>query len=135
MQVANFLQDKFPELEGSIQGENYPSPPVVEFLSHLTSLAQLIGLMWMVLGKENLFRMVGMRRPPAWASTVHENGIQIGIFLFLLLPQILGRFTTTGAFEIFLDGDSVFSKLAEGRFPNADELVAAMKAAGLESKE
>ena len=129
--MAEFLQKKFPELVGKIEGENYPSPPLAEFLSHIVSITQMVALAWMVLGPNNLFRMVGIQHPPAWTASVQQNAIQIGIFLFLLLPQFVARWTVTGAFEIFLDGETVFSKLAEGRFPNAEELVNAMEAAGL----
>ncbi|KAL7557017.1 hypothetical protein ACA910_011085 [Epithemia clementina (nom. ined.)] len=130
--VANFLQEKFPELRGKIEGANYPAPPIVEFLSHVVSIAQLIGLAWMLLGSSTFFRMVGLQRPPAWAATVQQNAIQIGIFLFLLLPQFLAKWTATGAFEVYLDGETVFSKLSEGRFPKPEELIKAIASAGLE---
>jgi selT/selW/selH-like putative selenoprotein len=46
------------------------------------------------------------------------------IFLFLILPQVIGQWKTTGAFEIYLDGDQVIhSKLATGDFPKVREIV------------
>jgi hypothetical protein len=63
--------------------------------------------------------MVGFRNQmPNFYFSVQKYGVQIGIFLFLLLPQILGKWRITGAFEIYLDGDQVIhSKLDTGEFP------------------
>jgi len=132
--VAEFLEHNFPELQGKIEGGNYPPPPIFEFVANIVTICQLIGLAWMVMGPEALFRMVGMQQPPSWANTLNENAIQLGILLFLLLPQMVGRYTQTGAFELYLDGETVFSKLAEGRFPNGDELLGLFRDAGLKFK-
>lgn len=62
-----------------------------------------------------------------------EYGTQISIALFLLLPQLMNSFATSGAFEIVVDGDKVvWSKLQEGRFPNADELTNPLVQMGLQ---
>jgi selT/selW/selH-like putative selenoprotein len=119
VQVAEFLATTFPELRGKIEGGNYPVPPIIDLLTTLLSSVQLAGLVWMVMGGENLLRMVGFRNQmPNFYFSVQKYGVQIGIFLFLLLPQILGKWRITGAFEIYLDGDQVIhSKLDTGEFP------------------
>lgn len=134
VKVAEFLRDHFPELEGHIEGGNYPAPPFFVFLANVMSATQIIALAWIVLGAESLFRFVGMQSPPAWASSIEQNYIQFGILIFLILPQFVQRYTATGAFELYLNGDTVFSKLSEGRFPNGDELLRLFKEAGLQVK-
>jgi selT/selW/selH-like putative selenoprotein len=127
VQVADFLVNSFPELRGRIEGGNYPVPPIVDLLATLVSSMQLAGLVWMVMGGENVLRLVGFRNQmPNFYYTIQKYGIQLGIFLFLILPQILGKWRITGAFEIYLDGDQVIhSKLATGDFPKVREIVSA----------
>ena len=61
-----------------------------------------------------------------------EYGTQIAIALFLVIPQLIAQFATTGAFEIVVDGEKIiWSKLQEGRFPNADELTNPLVKLGL----
>jgi selT/selW/selH-like putative selenoprotein len=62
---------------------------------------------------------------------VQEYKVQIGIFLYLVLPQLLSRYMVTGAFEIYLDERQVWSRIAEGRFPTEEEIVRVLAAAGL----
>jgi selT/selW/selH-like putative selenoprotein len=125
VKVAEFLAHSFPELRGRISGGNYPAPPIVDLLATLVSFMQLSGLVWMVMGGEKVLRLVGFRNElPSFYYTVEKYGIQLGIFLFLILPQIIGKWKTTGAFEIYLDGDElIFSKLATGGFPKVRETV------------
>ena len=131
VQVARFLEENFPELRGKISGGNYPPPPFIELVSNLVSVIQMIALAWMVLGAQGLFKMLGIQQPPKWALQIEENGIQFSMLLFLILPQFVARFTTTGAFEIYLNDETVFSKLSKGRFPEAEELVSLMVEQGL----
>jgi selT/selW/selH-like putative selenoprotein len=125
VKVAEFLAHSFPELRGRIQGGNYPVPPIVDLLATLVSSMQLAGLVWLVMGGEKVLRLVGFRNElPSFYYTVEKYGIQLGIFLFLILPQIIGQWKITGAFEIYLDGDElIFSKLATGNFPQVRETV------------
>lgn len=132
LKVKGFLEGQFPELEGKITGANYPVPPIVELANSVVSMLQLVGMAWIVFGGQTLFRMIGFAEPPAIYFTIQEFGMQIGLGLFLLVPQILGGFATSGAFEVVLDGQKViFSKLEEGRFPTADELTNPLVKLGL----
>lgn len=131
VQVARFLEQKFPG-QVEVEGDFYPAPPAVELLSNLTNIIQLIAILWMVLGGENLLRMVGYKNGmPRWFSTVQENAFQIGVAIFLILPQVVAKWTLSGAFEVFLDGEQVWSKLEAGGFPTQDQLVSPLLEAGL----
>jgi len=127
-------------LQGKVSGGTYPLPPVVELFMNLMSLLQLLGIVWVVVGGDTVLRWIpGMvrtdnqNRPilPAFYYTIQEHSIQIGIFLYLLLPQIVSRYAVSGAFEIYLDDEQVWSKLQTGRFPQADDLIEQFTAAGL----
>lgn len=131
MQVKQWCEENFPELKGKITGENYPPPPVVELLLKFLSGLQLMGICLALFGS-NVFRMLGFQQPPNWWYSVEKNGVQIAIFLYLLLPQMLSKYLVTGAFEIILDGDNtIFSKLAVRRLPQFADLISPLVEAGL----
>ena len=56
----------------------------------------------------------------------------MAILVYLLLPQMLSKYLVTGAFEIELDGETIFSKLQTGRLPQYADLVDPLVNAGLE---
>jgi selT/selW/selH-like putative selenoprotein len=130
--VKNWLESAFPELQGRISGGNLPPPPVVELLSNFLTVFQLIGIVFAVTG-DSIFRMFGMQRTPVWyEDIVNKNGVPIMIFLYLVLPKILGSYVVSGAFEVMLDGtELIFSKIETGRMPQAEDLIAPLTKAGL----
>ena len=134
VQVAKFLDDKFPgQLE--IDGGLYPAPPIAETLGHVVAILQLIGVAWMVLGGDKLLRMVGFRNLPGFYWTIQDNAVPMAMFLFLIAPQLLAGFANNGAFEIYLEDQTIFSKLNTGRLPTVDDLVPPLVATGLQYSE
>eukprot|EP00977_Amphora_coffeiformis_P027662 scaffold34630_cov185-Amphora_coffeaeformis.AAC.8 len=96
------------------------------------SMIQLGALAWMVVGIDNICRMVGIAQRPAWTYSVERNSMQFGILLFIILPQVVNQFTVSGAFELILDDEKeIFSKLNAGRFPTQEELISGLQAAGV----
>lgn len=159
MQVAQFLEQQFPELRGHITGSVYPAPPLAEFAANIITLFQLVGIAWMLVGGDKLIRMTGYQGPlPAFYWTIQvmkeschleskfrshlwiscaiiilqENPVPLAIFLFLLAPQLINGLRTNGAFEIYLDDEILFSKLERGTMPTADDLVKPLVSAGLQ---
>jgi len=67
---------------------------------------------------------------PAWLASLMANRILCaGVFFGLSTASTaLGK---TGAFEVTLDGVSIWSKLATGAAPPLDALVAAIERAGV----
>lgn len=130
--VKKFLEMQFPELEGKITGTNYPVPPMAELASNVMWIVQLMAIGWVVMGGEKLFRMMGFRQQlPGIYYTINENAMPIAIAVFLIMPQWVGRFTLTGAFEVYLNGEEIFSKLGTGGFPGEKDLVDPLIKAGL----
>ena len=60
-----------------------------------------------------------------------DNAMQTFIFLFLVIPSIVQSMHTTGAFEITLDGVTLFSRIESGQFPSAPQLLELFKNAGI----
>jgi len=124
------LYQNFPELQGKVSGDNYPPPPIAELLLKIMSMIQLCGLLLVFFG-EKVFRILGFGQVPSWYGSVQKNGMQLAIFVYLLLPNIISKYMVTGAFEIILDGETIFSKLETGRLPQFDDLVPPLVNAGL----
>ena len=134
MQVRNWLEENFPELRGKVTGENYPAPPLAELLMKILSVIQLMGMAFALMG-ENVFRLIGLARTPSWyTDIVTKNTVPLCIGLYLILPQVLNGFIVSNSFEIVLDGkETIFSKIATGRMPTAEDLLAPIVKAGLVS--
>ena len=55
-----------------------------------------------------------------------------GVFF---MNSMANSLTTTGAFEVLLDGEVMYSKLETGRMPNGRQLIELMEQKGIEMVE
>ena len=133
MSFKKFLEDTYPELSGKITGGNYPPPPIVEILLKILSGVQLFALALIVFGDRVWTSILRFRQVPIWYYTIKEYGFQCGVALFFVIPNLLNQFVVTGAFEILVDGEVAYSKLEEGRLPNAADVLAVFEKLGLVS--
>lgn len=88
----------------------------------------LVGMVFLLMGN---FVFSSLSIPvPAFYTQLQENKLMTigGLFLFNTLTQQL---VATGAFEVHLNGQEIFSKLKEGRMPTIDELIDRLDTAGL----
>jgi len=132
LQVKNFLEERFPELRGGvISGGNYPPPASAILAQKLLSYVQMFTLVAMVVGESIWTFIPFIRSPPKWYYGAKQNPVPFLIGIFLIVPTIVQSYMTTGAFEISLNHDVLFSKIEQGRFPTAQELIAMFKQAGL----
>mmetsp|Transcript_6494 Transcript_6494/g.9641 ORF Transcript_6494/g.9641 Transcript_6494/m.9641 type:complete len:147 (-) Transcript_6494:602-1042(-) len=125
IELQKFLEYSYPELVGNVQGTFYPPPPFALALANLGTLALWGGIALTFLG-ETLFRAAGLAAPPGWFRSMKANPMPVVGGLFAL-NAVAGGFAKTGAFEVYLNGETVFSKLESGRFPNAEDIYAGMK--------
>ena len=132
LDVKGFLEHRFPELREHITGGNYPPPAFATLALQIVRGVQLVCIALFLLG-DSIWTYIPFvqRRPPQWYLDAKANFTQIFLLLFFIVPSVINSLSTTGAFEIALDGNVVFSKLATGRFPTAEELIGLMKKAGL----
>lgn len=130
LQVKQFLEQEFPELQDNISGGNYPPPKFAEYMMNAISAIHLITIAFCFIG-DYLWTMLGMNSPPYWYSTCKQYPMQTLVFIFLILPSFGTKFVVTGAFEITCNGEVLFSKIESGRFPDANDLISAFKDFGL----
>lgn len=133
MAVKKFLEDKFPGLEGRITGGNDAPPPLVELCSKILTGLQLLTMGFVMFGDGLWTNVLRFRQVPSWYYPLKKYGVQLALSIFFVIPQLLNSYIITGAFEIFVDGEIVFSKFKEGRLPDAKDITTAFESIGLTS--
>ncbi len=127
--AKSFLEDEFPGL--SVEGENYPIPPIIELLRMVLQGVQLLAVALIIFGDGFWTSVLRFRSVPAFYYKIKEYAFHSFVLIFFILPKLMNKYVTTGAFEMILDGVTVYSKLETGRMPNAGDLVAPLEAIGL----
>ncbi|WVZ68309.1 hypothetical protein U9M48_017267 [Paspalum notatum var. saurae] len=118
MTMKRMLETSFPGIHVVL--ENYPPPFPKRALSKAVPLLQ-VGAMATLMAGDQIFPRFGMV-PPPWYYSLRANrfGTMASIWLFGNFAQSFLQ--SSGAFEVYCDGQLVFSKLSEQRFPSELEL-------------
>lgn len=131
-ELRAFLHMQFPVLAeaNSVRGELYPPPPQAQALATFGSYAQLGGLAAVTLGGL-IFDKLGAPQP-ALVASMRRNPVPTIIGL-TFLNSFCSSGLATGAFEVFVDGERVFSRLERGdeSFPTGTFLLSELEKRGL----
>ncbi len=130
MQIKEFLQvHGYTDSVVVINGANHPTAPWKQSVASVASVAWMGGLALNFFG-ETVFSTLGIKEKPAFYNYLKENpmGTLGGLFL---MNNMAHGLLTTGAFEAYLNGEEIFSKLKEGRVPSGEELISALKFHGV----
>lgn len=111
--VKMFLESKNPDL--LVDGMHHSPGPVKEGIAYVGGLLWTFGLMMMFFGN-SVFSTLGMG-VPGWFKYVKENQMMFAVGLFMM-NNIAQGMMSTGAFEIYVNGELVHSRLETGTFPN-----------------
>ncbi len=87
----------------------------------------MLGLALLLFG-DSIFSALKIPPPPLYLQA-RDNKIQSFLILFIGVNVLMGMLNSTGAFEITVGQQLVFSKLQSGRMPTADELLANVRKA------
>ena len=131
LQVKQFLEQNFPELEGNISGGNFPPPPHAFYLQNMLTFLHIVAVGFIFMGDTIWSFVPFVNSPPWWYVKCKENAMQTLIVIFLVIPSMVQSQFTTGAFEITLDGVTLFSRIESGQFPTAPQLIELFKNAGI----
>ena len=107
-----------------IDGGEYPPPPEKKLIATCLQYVQY-ALMLVLFAGDWIFQKLNMA-PPAIYLKAKENKMIAFIVVFFVGSNIIGAFLQTGAFEIYFDGQQIFSKLQAGRLPALNEIEDAM---------
>lgn len=117
--MKNMLEIAFPGTEVVLA--NYPAPLPKRLLSKVVPVVQL-GVIGTVVAGEQIFPMMGFVAPPPWYFNLRANKFGTIATTWLLGNTLQSFLQSSGAFEVYLNGELVFSKLKEARFPGEIEL-------------
>jgi selT/selW/selH-like putative selenoprotein len=137
VQVKEFLAGNYPnsfgQMGANITGENYPAPPYANVLMGIIQFLQMALLAFALMGESvfNVIPFTSSANPPDWYKQGKENPMLVLAAVFFIAPTIANSLVTSGAFEVALDGEVVYSKIEMGRFPTGPELLELMSKAGL----
>ncbi|XP_020881343.1 selT-like protein isoform X2 [Arabidopsis lyrata subsp. lyrata] len=117
--MKKMLETAFPGLDVVLA--NYPAPAPKRILAKVVPVAQM-GVIGLIMGGEQIFSMIGIAQPPAWYHSLRANRFGSMASTWLLGNFLQSFLQSSGAFEVSCNGELVFSKLKEGRFPGEIEL-------------
>ncbi|KAK9159095.1 hypothetical protein Scep_005669 [Stephania cephalantha] len=100
---------------------NYPPSFPKRVVSKLIPVFQ-IGVMGIVIAGEHIFPRLGFIAPPPWYFSMRQNRFGTIATTWLLGNMLQSFLQSSGAFEVYCNGELVFSKLKEQRFPSEFEL-------------
>lgn len=109
----------------TVSGSNYPLNTMRYILSWVVS-----GLQWsviiMMMQGEGVFQYFQITPPPLYYR-LQEKKWMVLIGAFLLGNQISSMVSNTGAFEVYCDGQLIFSKLGTNQMPDVRYLAGLIK--------
>ena len=98
-----------------------------QWIAYICNLIWLAGIA-LLMGGPSICKMLNVAEPELMKK-VREHPFQTFIGLFILNSMGASQLST-GAFEVYVNDQIVFSKLALGRMPSGPELLSGMKALG-----
>lgn len=121
-QYAQLVRQRFPEDELKIEVTNYPVESARALLAQALSLAKF-AFLGIVIANIQVHTMLGVEQPPQFLVWAWENKGYACMMAFFIGNAIENGLTSTGAFEIYLSGDKMWSKLESGRIPSQGEFM------------
>ncbi|XP_052172346.1 selT-like protein [Diospyros lotus] len=117
--MKNMLETAFPGI--TVILANHPPPFPKRLLGKILPVAQF-GIIGITMAGEQIFPRLGFVAPPPWYYSLRANRFGTISTTWLLGNVLQSTLQSSGAFEVFVNGELVFSKLKEQRFPGEIEL-------------
>jgi len=103
-----------------VESSEYPPKPLNALLAKVLGYVQW-GVMIMLFAGDYIFTALKIA-PPAIYNQMKEKKFMVIIVVMLLGSNISNMLLSSGAFEVYVDNNLIFSKLATGRMPTPQEL-------------
>ena len=120
MEIQQIMEKNFKNV--IVKGEEYPLHFIRKILSYLVTITQISVFTTMILGesiKPFLINIV----PGYLIDWIIENKLLSLIISFFAGNILQSNISNTGAFEIFYNGNQIWSKLQTGNVPNINQLI------------
>ena len=111
-------------------GDVYPPSTFAVWIAEVAGTLWMLGIALIIFGK-SIFDITGLP-VPFFIEYIANNKVQTFIILFVI-NNIGHSLLATGAFEIYLNDELIFSKLQAGRFPTMNEMFSILNSHGYSS--
>jgi len=130
MQLQHELRLQFPQLQS--HGMNHPPTPQNAMIAQLIGYAQMAAFGVLFFGSL-IFQTLKMPEPDIvkWMSENKMNSFCIIFMMGFMSTQLMA----TGAFEVYYNGNVIYSKLDEGRIPHVHDLVRNLQMYGVQPQQ
>jgi hypothetical protein len=108
--------------------------PLKALVARAASTASLAAI-GLTLGGERLLPLIGVHAPPEFVKSMQAAKLQSCAAAWFIGNMVQQNCLSTGAFEVYYDGRTIFSKLATGQAPQLPEIVRAVAAAHVAARE
>jgi len=104
--------------------ENYPVPKLKQTIASAISMLKFF-LLYLVISGSNPLAMIGQADAPMpeWLAKMQESKMYTCLMVFFLSNAIESTLVSTGAFEIFANGELISSKLETGNVPQPPSII------------
>lgn len=124
MQVTQMAERHFPGMQAV--GSNYPVPDWKMALVRALQAVQY-GLLAVCMFGDQIFQYLGVAPPQLYVQNVVPNRFGAVIGVWFVGNMLVNTLQSTGAFEVYFDGQLIFSKLQMGRMPTVPEIFEPME--------
>ena len=120
MEIQEIMEKNFKNV--IVKGEEYPLNSIRKIISYLVTITQ-ISVFAIVIAGDSLKPLLNNIIPNNLIDWIVENKLRSFIICFLLGNVLQTSISNTGAFEIFYNGNQIWSKLQSGNVPNINQLI------------
>lgn len=104
MQVKQLIEQQYPGVQ--VTGSNYPISAVKQAAAQAVSVVQMGGFAMVIFG-DKVFNILGTPPPPFYTQNIANNRFGAGVGLWFVGNLIQNQLVSTGAFEVYYDGNLV----------------------------
>jgi len=115
------IRQRYPENEIKVEVMNHPVPQMRQTVSTIFSLFKFAFIMCALMNYDPS-PLLGMSEPPGILLWAWENKGYACMMAFFIGNAIENTLVSTGAFEIYLQDEKLWSKLETGRIPSQGEM-------------
>lgn len=125
--LKNFLDQHFVGID-LVEGGTYPAPLLSRIIAAATSGAWMVGVVLVVFG-DTVFATLGIPEPNLY-QVLKRNKI-VTVLVLLYVNAYGQKLLATGAFEVILNDEVLFSRLETGEFPPLEYIVSELQKRGI----
>lgn len=117
--MQDAIATAYPGIE--VVPSTFPVTPSRLLAGQILSVIQMTAIVFFLFA-ERAAAMMGIQLSPDMARGLSEKRVGLCIGTWIIGNFMKNSLTSTGAFEIFYDGQKIFSKLDTGRLPSLTEI-------------